>query len=74
MKLFIQILALLSTILFLVAGFLLLNIESVSGKSVAESFYHYVGFMSFGSAIFSGGLLIVLAEKVGEKSWKIVKL
>jgi len=64
MKLFIQILALLSTILFLVAGFLLLSIESQSGKSVAESFYHYVGIMSFGSAIFTGGLLIVLAEKL----------
>ena len=74
MKLFIQILALLSTILFLLAGFLLLNIESQSGTSIAEKFYNYVGIMSFGSAIFTGGLLIVLAEKVGEKKWKLVKL
>jgi len=67
MKLFIQVLAILSTILFLVAGFLLLNIESQSGTSIAENFYHYVGIISFGLAIFTGGLLIVLAEKVGEK-------
>lgn len=66
MKYFIQILALLSTTLFLVAGFLLVNIESQSGNSIAESFYHYVGIMSFGFSIFTGGLLIVLAEKVGE--------
>lgn len=65
MKMFIQFLALLSTATFIVAGFLLLSIESVSGKSIAESFYHYVGVMSFGSGIFSGGILIVLAEKVG---------
>jgi hypothetical protein len=64
MKLFLQILALLSTILFLIAGFLLLNIESVSGDSIAESFYHYVGIMSFGFSIFTGGLLIALAEKL----------
>jgi len=65
MKLFIQSLAILSTILFLIAGFKLLGIESQSGNSIAESFYNYVGIMSFGSAIFTGGLLIVLAEKVG---------
>ena len=65
MKLFIQSLAILSTILFLIAGFKLLGIESQSGNSIAESFYNYVGIMSFGPAIFTGGLLIVLAEKVG---------
>ena len=65
MKLFIQSLALLSTFLFLIAGFKLIGIESQSGNSIAESFYNYVGIMSFGSAIFTGGLLIVLAEKVG---------
>ena len=65
MKLFIQSLAILSTILFLIAGFKLIGIESQSGNSIAESFYNYVGIMSFGSAIFTGGLLIVLAEKVG---------
>ena len=64
MKLFIQFLALLSTTIFLVAGFLLLSIESVSGKSVAETFYHYIGIMSFGFSIFTGGLLITLAEKL----------
>ena len=66
MKHFIQVLALLSTVIFLLAGFLLFNIESQSGNSVAEAFYNYVGIMSFGFSIFTGGLLIVLAEKVGE--------
>lgn len=66
MKIFIQALALLSTALFLIAGFLLFNIESQSGNSIAEAFYNYVGIMSFGCSIFTGGLLIVLAEKVGE--------
>ena len=64
MKLFLQLLALLSTILFLVAGFLLFSIKSASGDSIAEIFYNYVGIMSFGFSIFTGGLLIALAEKL----------
>lgn len=74
MKLFIQICALLSTVLFLTAGFLLFSIESESGKSIAEAFYHYVGIMSFGFSIFTGGLLIALAEKVGEHKWNPIRL
>ena len=73
MKKFIQILAILSTIIFLIAGFLLFNIESQSGNSIAEAFYNYVGVMSFGFSIFTGGLLIVLAEKVGENVWKVIR-
>ena len=73
MKLFIQVLALLSTSLFLVAGFLLLGIESKSGESVAEVFYHYIGVISFGFSVFTGGLLIALAEKVGGKQWNPIR-
>lgn len=65
MKLFLQVMGICSAVLFLLAGFLLLGIKSISGDSIAESFYHYVGFMSFGFALLSGGLLIALAEKVG---------
>jgi len=53
-----------SAILFLVAGFSLLNIKSVSGDSIAESYYHGIAFLSFGFCLFSGGILIALAEKV----------
>lgn len=64
MKLFLQLMGMCSTILFLIAGFQLINISSVSGNSIAESFYHGVGWMSFAFALFSGGLLIGYAEKI----------
>jgi len=63
MKTFLQIVGVFSAILFLVAGFLLLDIKSVSGDSIAESFYHGVGWMSFGFGLLSGGLLIGFSEK-----------
>lgn len=55
-----------STLLFLVAGFKLISIQSVSGNSIAESFYHGIGWMSFAFALFSGGLLFGFAEKFPE--------
>jgi len=64
MKLFIQSLGVCSTILFLLAGFKLLLINSISGDSIVESYYHCIGVMSFGFALLSGGLLISLAEKI----------
>lgn len=63
MKQFLKIMGICSAILFLIAGFQLISITSVSGDSIAESFYHGVGWMSFGLALLSGGLLIGLAEK-----------
>lgn len=52
-----------SAILFLIAGFQLISITSVSGDSIAELFYHGIGWMSFGLALLSGGLLIGFAER-----------
>jgi hypothetical protein len=63
MKQFLRIIGICSAILFIIAGFLLLDIKSVSGDSIAESFYHGVGWMSFGFGLLSGGLLIGLSEK-----------
>jgi len=63
MKLFLQVIAISSTILFIIAGFKLTNIHSVSGDSIAEVYYSGVGFMSFAFSLFSGGLLIALAER-----------
>ena len=65
MKLFIQCMGVLSAILFLIAG---IQLISISAENSAQSFYHGVGWMSFGLALLSSGLLIGLAEKIEEKS------
>jgi len=63
MKTFLQIMGVFSVILFLIAGFQLIGITSISGDSIAEGFYHGVGWMSFGFGLLSGGLLIGFSEK-----------
>ena len=63
MKLFLQIMGICSAILFLIAGLQLISITSQSGNSIAESLYHGVGWMSFGLALLSSGLLIGIAGK-----------
>ena len=63
MKIFLRISGICSAILFIIAGSHLISITSISGDSIAESFYHGVGWMSFGFALLSGALLIGFAEK-----------
>lgn len=63
MKLFLQIIGICSAILFIIAGFQLISITSISGDSIAEKFYHGIGWMSFGFGLLSGGLLIGFSEK-----------
>ena len=55
----------LSAILFLIAGFQLI---SINAQYSAQSFYHGVGWMSFGFAFLSVGLLIGIAERFKGKS------
>lgn len=65
MKHNIQLMGVLSAILFFIAGIKLIGI---SAEYSAQSFYHGIGWMSFGFALLSGGLLIGLAGKFDGKS------
>ena len=57
MKEYLKYASIISAIVFAIAGIMLLQIKTVSGTSVAEQYYHYVGIMSFGMGIFSSGIL-----------------
>jgi len=66
MKDYLRYASFISAIVFAIAGIMLLQIETVSGTSVAEQYYHYVGIMSFGMGIFTSGILGALQSLLPE--------
>lgn len=53
-----------STVILILAGVKMMGIESVSGDSIAEEYYHLVGLACIGLGCFTGPLLTCLVFKL----------
>jgi hypothetical protein len=52
-----------AAILFVVGGVRMLGVESVSGDTIFEEFFHAMAFVSFGLAAYALGRLVIRPEE-----------